>query len=226
MGGFFLDIEGIDGSGKSTQTRQLQAWLTALGIPVHLTAMCSSLMGELIHKVNREGIVLPDRVRSLLYASDVCVRGEQVVAPALEAGACVIADRYLLSLYAYGVTRKVPLEWIKTLSESVPRPDLVVLLDTSPKTAWLRKRENVIHSEAGLGTEMYDQARKERSFLKFQGRLRASFLELGAQIGAVVLDGEQSQEETLCALQTLVLERGEKYINASLHEQEHRSSVR
>lgn len=205
MTGFFLDIEGIDGSGKSTQTRQLQAWLTALGIPVQLTAMCSSLIGDLIHKINREGIVLPDRARSLLYASDVCIRGEQIVAPALQAGTFVVADRYLLSLYAYGVTRKVPLEWIKTLSQSVPRPNLVVLLDTSPKTAWLRKHQNVIHSEAGLGTETYDRTRKEQSFLKFQERLRASFLELGAQLGAVVLDGEQSQEETFRALQTLII---------------------
>ena len=170
--GVFVCFEGGDGSGKSTQSKALAAWLEAEGYGVRLTFEPGDTeVGRTLREIvlSPETGELSDRTESLLYAADKAEHVEKVVAPALAQGTVVITDRYVDSSLAYqGTGRAIDaaeLESVLRWATGDLRPHLTVLLDVEPS--------------AGLA-RFDERDRIEAEGLDFHRRAREGFLALAA----------------------------------------------
>ncbi len=101
--GKLIIVEGIDGSGKSTQVRLLEKWLRYIGIPVFFTEWNSSeQVKEIISRGKKKSLLTPTTF-SLLHATDFAARYERNILPLLRAGYIVLADRYIYTAFARDV---------------------------------------------------------------------------------------------------------------------------
>lgn len=140
----FIVLEGVEGSGKSTQSRLLSAWLTESGIPHVLTREPGGTqVGEEIRRALLHGGEVPPRTELLLMVAARAAFVDQVVMPALARGEVVIADRYEISSFAYqGYGRGMPLEDVRrvnTFATGGLRPDITILLDIDPQEGAARR---------------------------------------------------------------------------------------
>jgi dTMP kinase len=149
----FLVMEGVDGSGKTTQAEGLLAWMRSLGRdPVHLREPGTTQVGERLRSIlldpNRDPC--SPRTEALLFFA---ARGEllrQEVAPALAAGRDVICERFTPSTLAYQGQEPDDREFILALDEIVVgahQPDLVLLLDLPASRSWQRTRSRAGNAE-------------------------------------------------------------------------------
>src|SRR5271156_2224858 len=116
-------VEGVDGSGKSTQLALLRNWLEAKGKSVIFTEWNSSkLISKTIRQAKRSNSLIPVTF-SILHATDFADRLENIIIPALKAGLIVLADRYCYTAFARDVARGVDKEWVRNLYGFAIRPD-------------------------------------------------------------------------------------------------------
>jgi dTMP kinase len=138
--GSFLILEGIDGSGKSTQLPRLVARLEAAGHEVVATREPSDgAIGQRIRQVARSGEALPAERELEWFMEDRAEHVREVIQPALAAGRTVVCDRYYLSTVAYQGARG--LDWQAILAESearFPQPDLALILEIDPAAGLAR----------------------------------------------------------------------------------------
>lgn len=151
--GRFIVLEGIDGSGTTTQARRLVEALEARGEPTLLTCEpTSGPVGALLRQALQKKLLADDGAAArrldwttlaLLFAADRLDHLHQVVVPALEAGRTVVSDRYVLSSLAYqSVTSPEgpeSLPWIRELNRHAPPPDLTLVLDVDEAVAAERR---------------------------------------------------------------------------------------
>jgi dTMP kinase len=196
--GAFVCFEGGEGSGKSTQSRLLGAWLRSEGYPVLLTFEPGDTeVGRKLREIvlSPETGELSHRTEVLLYAADKAEHVDTVVQPALDRGQVVVTDRYVDSLLAYQgagrALRAADLERVARWATHDLRPHLTVVLDLAP--------------EAGLG-RFEERDRIEGESLDFHLRVRASFLALAAADPDhyLVLDARAAVEEIEAAIRERV----------------------
>ncbi len=166
MKGFFLTLEGLDGSGKTTQARLLARFLREKGIRVRLTREPGGgLKG--VRDLLLEGEALSPEAEYLLFSADRAEHVRKVILPALEEGYWVISDRYLDSSLAYqGYGHGLPLPWLLEVARRATsdlKPRLTFLLDLPPEEA--------------LG-RVATPDRLERTGLEFFRRVREGYLRL------------------------------------------------
>ena len=124
----FIVIEGIDGSGKGTQTTFLKERLKEMGKDVFTTyEPTRSGIGRMIRE-HMSDPFLDDKTLALLFAADRIEHNEKKIIPALEADKVVISDRYVYSSIAYQGQTIDP-DWVGRVNDHAMRPDLVVILD-------------------------------------------------------------------------------------------------
>ena len=135
MPGIFITIEGIDGAGKTTQTRLLVGWLIGLGYGVCATREPGGTSaGERIRDLvlSREWAI-PAEAELFLYLADRTIHVSQVIRPALAAGDVVVCERYTDSTLAYqGYGRGLDPGLLRQLNETATGglvPDLTLVLD-------------------------------------------------------------------------------------------------
>ena len=152
----FIVLEGIDGSGTTTQLGLLERHLAARGRRVLATREPSQgPVGRLLREILLGGHLHPDGspvdglAMALLFAADRRDHLRREIEPALTAGYDVVSDRYLLSSLAYQA-QEAERDWVATLARDVRRPDLTLLLDLPSETAAARRRA------AGRIDERYD----------------------------------------------------------------------
>ena len=166
--GLLIALEGIDGTGKSTQAKVLASWFEKRGRSVLLTAEPSQgPLGRLV----REGLAgkrkFTPGTMALLFASDRLDHLAKVVEPALEQGRVVISDRYLLSSLAYQSVHNNP-DWVAAINSRARRPDLTLLLDMGVSECLER-----LKSRQGFA-EIYETA-------ELLGKVRLNYRDLAAQ---------------------------------------------
>jgi dTMP kinase len=173
--GLFITLEGGDGSGKSTQSALLKAWLEEQGRTVLFTREPGGTdLGVELREIilHRRGYIAP-RAEALLYAADRAHHIATKVRPALERGEIVLQDRYLDSSVAYqGAGRVLDGTEIRDLSLWAAEgllPDLTVLLDLD---------ETVSRGRLDSARTKYDRLEDEKQ--DFHARVRTSYLELAA----------------------------------------------
>jgi dTMP kinase len=149
--GAFIVLEGIDGSGTTTQARLLAEALRADGHDVTTTCEPSSgPVGVLIRQALSRKLGAPGgphafhwSTMALLFAADRTDHVATTIEPALARGTIVISDRYDISSLAYqSVTSPdgaAVVPWIRSLNSRVPRPDLTIVLDVPPDVAAARR---------------------------------------------------------------------------------------
>ncbi len=155
MSGFFIALEGIDGTGKSTQAKLLAANLSKLNREVLLTfEPGDNPKGSKIRELLMSGLDDPV-AEALVFAADRSLHVKTVVKPAMDSGKVVICDRFLLSSIAYQSYGKgLDLEWVKLINEKSVEgilPDITILLDAPPSVGLKRaKCDNHFENEALL----------------------------------------------------------------------------
>jgi dTMP kinase len=187
--GRLIAVEGIDGSGKSTQLKLLERWLRARGYPVHFTEWNSSrLVRNSMRRGKRRNLLTPSTF-SLLHAVDFADRFIYQILPPLRAGMIVLADRYVYTAFARDVARGVHPDWVRGVYRFAPRPDLTfffrIPIDVSLERL-LAGRAKLKYYEAGmdlgLSTDLVE------SFRLFQGRVLEIYDQLSEEFGLRVID--------------------------------------
>ena len=196
--GVFVCFEGGEGSGKSTQSRRLAAWLEASSYDVVLTFEPGDTpVGAELRRIvlSPETGVLADRTEALLYAADKAEHLHAVVGPALERGEVVVTDRYVDSTLAYqGAGRSLDgaeLEWVARWATGDLRPHLTVLLD--------------LHPTQGL-TRFAGRDRIEGESIEFHERVREAFVAMAEADPDhyLVLDARADVDEIAAQVQAAV----------------------
>jgi dTMP kinase len=158
MSGLFIVLEGVEGSGKSTQVRLLGEWLDRRRVPHILTREPGGTqIGEEIRRaLLHGGDEVPARSELLLMLAARAAFVDAVVRPALEAGMVVIADRYEMSSFAYqGHGRRLPLDAVRRANEFATgglAPDLTIVLDVPASAGAARQ------AAAGVAADRIERA--------------------------------------------------------------------
>ena len=152
--GRLIVVEGIDGSGSTTQASRLALRLRDAGLSVVQTAEPSpGPIGTMIRQVLSHRLVVADvdgprapdwRTMALLFAADRADHGDSLLRPALERGSWVVSDRYFLSSLAYQSLTSpqgtAALPWLRAINQTAVLPALTVVLQISAKVAASRRR--------------------------------------------------------------------------------------
>src|SRR5256714_12204527 len=176
ISGSLIVIEGMDGSGRSTQIALLQEWLESEGFAVRTSGLRrSNLVGRDIDALLATNAVTRLTL-SLMYATDFFDQVEHRILPALRSGTVVLADRFIFTLIARGVVRGINRDYIGGLYAMALRPHLTFLLNLRPETAFARefkKGQAISYCEAGrdmsLSHDLY------RSFIRYQTMIKREF---------------------------------------------------
>jgi len=172
----FITIEGIDGSGKTTQSIFLSKWLNDLNIPNILTKEPGTPMVESCKKI-RELILNPEnnissRAEFFLYLADRAEHVEKCIEPALYRGDWVVSDRYFDSTRVYqGIGRGLGIEIISPMIKYATHnimPDITFIMDISVEIGLCRARSS--------NKEFVGGDRMERENIDFHNSLREGFL--------------------------------------------------
>jgi dTMP kinase len=141
---FFIALEGLDGSGKSTQTKLLAEKLRAQGLKIYTTAEpTNSRIGHIIKDIFKHKMEADHRTIAALYAADRLdhlTNKTDGILKKMEEGCTVITDRYYFSSYAYHGTH-MDIDWViaaNSLSADLLRPDLNIYIDISPEESMRR----------------------------------------------------------------------------------------
>jgi len=141
--GVFICVEGLDGCGKTTQTKLLVRRLRRKGLEAVYTAEPSP--GEIGKFIKRYCLHGKKRVSSiieaLLFAADRFEHVDSEVLPALKEKKIVVSDRYVYSSLAYQGAEGLDLNWIKKINEHAIRPDLAVFIDVEPTVVVKRLKQ-------------------------------------------------------------------------------------
>jgi len=174
--GSLIVIEGMDGSGRSTQISLLQEWLESEGFSVQTSGLRrSNLVGRDIDELLAKNAVTRLTL-ALMYSTDFFDQIEHRIVPALKSGAVVLADRYVFTLIARGVVRGINRDYLSGLYAMALRPHLTFWLNVRPETAFgreFRKAQAISYWEAGrdmsLSHDLY------WSFIRYQTMIKREF---------------------------------------------------
>jgi len=182
-------VEGIDGSGKSTQLTLLAQWLRSEGYPVVFSEWNSSPIVKATTSRGKRRNILTPLTFSLIHATDFSDRVERLIVPALKAGAIVLADRYVYTAFARDVARGVEPGWVRSLYRFAVVPTVAfyfrVPLDVALKRI-LSGRPKLKWYEAGMDLDLHSDI--EESYTTFQARILAEYEKLVQEYGLQVLD--------------------------------------
>ncbi len=190
--GTLVCVEGIDGSGKSTQLSLLRDWLKNRGQDVIFTEWNSSELISQTTKLAKKKNLLSPRTFSLLHAVDFADRLKQVIAPALKAGFIVLADRYAYTAFARDVARGVDPNWVRKVYDFAIKPDLAVYFDIDPELSMERICFNRAPKfyEAGMDLKLSNDPYE--SYMIFQGRVIDEYKKMVDEYGLIQLDAKDS----------------------------------
>lgn len=182
-------VEGIDGSGKSTQLSLLHKWLESKGYGVVFSEWNSSPLVKDTTKLGKKKKLLTPATFSLIHATDFADRTERSILPLLKAGAVVLCDRYVYTAFARDVARGMDREWVRDLYAFAAKPTVAFYFRVPLETAigrLLGARDGFKYYEAGLDLGLTDDA--EDSFRLFQGRILEEYEKMIPEFGLVVID--------------------------------------
>lgn len=174
--GRLIAIEGIDQAGKRTQAHLLAGEVRHRGIPVCVRSFpdYTTPVGKELNAYLAGKIQLDLHSVHLLYAANRWeIAGELI--DRIGRGGVVIVNRYSPSNLAYGVAHGLPSAWLSSLEEGLPKPNVVVVLDVSPRTSFIRKIR---------GRDLH-----EGNFTYLR-KVRRAYLRLARRYGWKVVDGQ------------------------------------
>ena len=208
--GKLIVVEGIDGSGKSTQIDLLYKYLQSQGNSVYFSEWNSSELVRSTTKRAKEEKSFTPTTFSLLQATDFAARWETYMLPLLKAGVIVLADRYIFTAFARDVSRGVAPTWVRDVYSFAPLPDMAFYFKVPLDVAVERitsSRAKIKYYEAGMDLGLSDN--KISSFRLFQQRIINEYDAMIDEFGLTVVDGAlpvQKQQKLMRQLVRKVLE--------------------
>lgn len=178
--GVFICIEGLDGSGKTTQAQMLAKRLDKSYGAVYTAEPSHGKTGTFIRECCLyEKQRLPTAVEALLFAADRVEHVEDEIKPALARGKVVICDRYVYSSLAYQGSAGLDLEWIKKINFYALNPDYAVFIDVPPERVLerLQRRKSVMET------------------LEIQRKVREVYLKYVKSGELILVDGDKPRDE-------------------------------
>lgn len=182
-------VEGIDGSGKSTQLDLLRKWLIGEGYCVAFSEWNSSPVVRATTRRGKKKRLLSPTTFSLIHAADFADRMERQMLPALKAGAIVLADRYMYTAFARDVVRGVHPQWVRKVYSFAVHPTVAfyfrVPLEESLKRI-MSGRPVLKYYEAGLDLGLSSDPYE--SFKLFQERIIREYEKMVDEFGLTAID--------------------------------------
>jgi dTMP kinase len=194
-------VEGIDGSGKTTQLGLLAKWLSAAGHPVFQTEWNSSALVKAATKAGKKKNALTPMTFSLLHATDFADRLLYNIIPPLKAGMIVLADRYTYTAFARDAARGVDRRWVRELYSFAVKPDLAVYFKTPIEVSidrLLARGVEVRFYEAGLHIGWSKSSLE--SIRIFQGKVLDEYDRCVEEYGLSVINasGSITEQQRVC----------------------------
>ena len=187
----FIALEGIDGSGKSTQARLLTEKLQQAGHKVHSTfEPTNGMVGTTLRNILRGNIKADERVIAGLFLADRLdhlLNEETGLVKKMQDGYTIITDRYYFSSYAYNGTH-MDINWVieaNSICAQILRPDVNIFIDLAPETSMQRISAN------RAGTELYETLDNLRNV---RNKYLESFEKLKHEERILTVDGNNTPE--------------------------------
>jgi len=182
-------VEGIDGSGKSTQLQLLHQWLRGEGFGVIYSEWNSSLLVRATTKRGKKKQLLTPATFSLIHATDFADRIERNIIALLKTGAVVLCDRYIYTAFARDGVRGMNPQWLRELYSFAVKPTIAFYFRVPLEIAMnriLTGRNGIKYYEAGMDLELSDDP--EESFRLFQGRILEEYEQMVPEFDLQVID--------------------------------------
>jgi dTMP kinase len=208
--GKLIAVEGLDGSGKSTQIYLVKRWLELEGYKVFFTEWNSSLLVRRSTKKGKKRHLLTPTTFALIHCTDFADRYERQILPMLHAGYIVVADRYIYTAFARDAARGCDRAWIRKLYSYARHPDVTFLFDAPLSVALTRiitGRPQLKFYEAGM--DMGLSKDPFESFQIFQGRMYEEYQRMVGEYNFVRIDATRSPGMQQREVRDLL----QKYIN-------------
>src|ERR1041384_2918471 len=206
--GRLIAVEGLDGSGKSTQIYLLKRWLEAEGVRVYFSEWNSSELVKSATSKGKKRELLTPTTFSLIHATDFADRYERHLLPLLRAGYIVLCDRYIFTAFARDVTRGCPPAWVRGIYNFAALPDLTFFFRADLEVSLqriLEARPKLNFFEAGMDLRLSNDIYE--SFRIFQGRLLEQYLAMSTEFNFTVIDANQLIEAQQATVRELVTQR-------------------
>src|SRR5712672_3915944 len=204
--GKLIVVEGIDGSGKSTQLSFVSHWLRSQRVAVAFSEWNSSpLVRETTKRGKKKNMFTPVTF-SLIHATDFADRLERYIVPLLKAGAVVCADRYAYTAFARDVVRGVDRSWVRNLYRFAIKPSLAFYFKVPLDVALgriLGGRDALKYYEAGMDLGLSRNI--EESFRIFQGRILDEYEAMAQEVGFHIIDATLSIERQQRRMREIVV---------------------
>ena len=193
--GKLIAVEGMDGSGKSTQIYLLKRWLELEGYKVFFTEWNSSFLVKKATKKGKKSKLLTPTTFSLIHCTDFADRYERQIWPLLRAGYIVLADRYFFTAFARDVVRGCDFEWVQNNYSFATLPDITFFFEVDPQVAISRildGRPQLKYHEAGMDLNLHPDPYE--SFKIFQGRVNQAYANMTAPFDFTVVDSNRTPD--------------------------------
>lgn len=208
--GTLIVVEGVDGSGKSTQVSLIKDWLASTEHGVIFTEWNSSrLISETTKKAKKKNLLTP-RTFSLLHAVDFADRLEQVIVPALKAGFIVLADRYVYTAFARDAARGVDKNWVRNMYGFAINPDLAFYFNVPVDISLSRICTNRAPKfyEAGMDLNLSNDPYE--SYKIFQGRVIGEYDKMVDEYGLIKIEANETIHNQQILLREMVRKKLEE----------------
>jgi dTMP kinase len=198
-------VEGIDGSGKSTQLKLLHQWLQAEGYGTVFSEWNSSPLVRDITKRGKKKQMLTPPTFCLIHATDFADRMEHNIIPLLKAGAVVLCDRYIYTAFARDVARGMDPQWVRELYSFAVKPTVAFYFRVPLEVAMKRlldARSGFKFYEAGMDMGLSEDP--EESFEIFQGRILDEYEKMVPEFDITAIDATLPIEAQQMQMRKLV----------------------
>jgi len=198
-------VEGIDGSGKSTQLMLLHQWLQAEGYGTVFSEWNSSPLVRDTTKRGKKKHMLTPSTFSLIHATDFADRMEHNIIPLLKAGAVVLCDRYIFTAFARDVARGMDAKWVRELYSFAVKPTVAFYFRVPLEVAMKRLhdgRNGFKFYEAGMDLGLTEDA--DESFRLFQTRIIEEYEKIVPEFEVTAVDATLPIEEQQTQMRQIV----------------------
>src|SRR5216117_3257029 len=206
--GRLIAVEGLDGSGKSTQIYLMKRWLELQGLKVFFSEWNSSDLVKAATSKGKKRELLSPTTFSLIHATDFADRYERQLVPLLRAGYMVLCDRYIFTAFARDTVRGCPPEWVRGIYNFAALPDMTFFFRAQLEVALqriLEGRPELKYFEAGMDLRL--SADPYESFRIFQGRMLEQYLAMSTEFNFLVIDANQLVEAQQTTVRQLISAR-------------------
>ena len=206
--GRLMVVEGLDGSGKSTQIYLVKRWLEAQNVKVFFTEWNSSVLVKGATKKGKKRNLLTPTTFSLIHCTDFADRYERQILPLLRAGFIVLADRYMYTAFARDVVRGCDRAWVQRLYGFARKPDIAFFFNLPLETALgriLEGRPTLKYHEAGMDLGLSQDPYE--SFRLFQGKILQEYRRMLEEFDFEIIDATESVESQQMRVRQIIEER-------------------